>query len=220
MLGNGAADAKVVIGLGSAGEVLTSNGAGVPPTFQASGSGAYVLKAGDTMSGQLVIDATNPVPLGQFPFELGPSSGGTGCIIGMRGDGFNPTLYTFTLASYSTHTDVTCPEFDIITSSGAADAFYVSGSGTITGNWVVNGNVQATTFNGGALPTGTVTSASVVSANGFGGSVATATTTPAITLTTSISGMLKGSASALTAAVNGTDYVNPDTAIAYAYIFG
>jgi hypothetical protein len=49
--------------------------------------------------------------------------------------------------------------------------------------------------------TGTVTSASVVSANGFAGTVATATSTPAITLTTSITGILKGNGSAMSAAV-------------------
>jgi hypothetical protein len=57
--------------------------------------------------------------------------------------------------------------------------------------------------------TGTVTSASVVSANGFSGTVATATTTPAITITTSISGMLKGSGGALTAATANTDFQSP-----------
>lgn len=57
--------------------------------------------------------------------------------------------------------------------------------------------------------TGTVTSASVVSANGFAGTVATATTTPAITLTTSITGVLKGNGTAISAAVAGTDYVTP-----------
>jgi len=56
---------------------------------------------------------------------------------------------------------------------------------------------------------GTVTSASVVSANGFAGTVATATTTPAITLTTSISGVLKGNGTAISAATAGTDYVTP-----------
>ena len=59
---------------------------------------------------------------------------------------------------------------------------------------------------GAGSGTGTVTTVSVVSANGFAGTVADATTTPAITLTTSISGMLKGSASALVAATSGTDF--------------
>lgn len=51
--------------------------------------------------------------------------------------------------------------------------------------------------------TGTVTTASVVSANGFSGTVANATTTPAITLTTSITGILKGNGTAISAAVAG-----------------
>ena len=54
--------------------------------------------------------------------------------------------------------------------------------------------------NCGGGGSGSVTSVSVVSANGFSGSVATATTTPAITLSTSISGPLKGSSGALAAA--------------------
>lgn len=54
---------------------------------------------------------------------------------------------------------------------------------------------------------GTVTSVSVVTANGFAGSVATATTTPAITLSTTVTGILKGNGTAISAATAGTDYV-------------
>ena len=57
-----------------------------------------------------------------------------------------------------------------------------------------------------AVGTGTVTSVSVVSANGFAGTVATASSTPAITISTSISGVLKGNGTAISAAVAGTDY--------------
>jgi len=53
---------------------------------------------------------------------------------------------------------------------------------------------------------GTVTTLSVVSANGFTGTVANPTSTPAITLTTSISGVLKGNGTAISAATSGTDY--------------
>ncbi len=62
--------------------------------------------------------------------------------------------------------------------------------------------------------TGTVTSVSVVSANGFAGSVATDTTTPAITLSTTITGLLKGNGTAISAAVAGTDYVIPGGSVA------
>ena len=58
---------------------------------------------------------------------------------------------------------------------------------------------------------GTVTTVSVVSANGFAGTVATATSTPAITLTTSITGILKGNGTAISSAVSGTDYQAPST---------
>ena len=51
--------------------------------------------------------------------------------------------------------------------------------------------------------TGTVTSVSVVSANGFAGTVATATSTPAITISTTITGILQGNGTAISAATTG-----------------
>lgn len=47
---------------------------------------------------------------------------------------------------------------------------------------------------------GSVTTVSVATANGFAATVANATTTPAITLTTSITGLLKGNGTAISAA--------------------
>lgn len=49
---------------------------------------------------------------------------------------------------------------------------------------------------------GTVTSVSVVTANGFAGTVATPTTTPAITLTTTVTGVLKGNGTTISTALN------------------
>ena len=66
-----------------------------------------------------------------------------------------------------------------------------------------------TTFNNKG--SGTVTTVSVVSANGFAGTVATDTTTPAITLSTNITGVLKGNGTAISAASAGTDYQAPIT---------
>jgi hypothetical protein len=65
----------------------------------------------------------------------------------------------------------------------------------------------------GTPSSGTVTKTSVVSANGFAGSVATDTTTPAITISTSITGLLKGNGTAISAATSGTDYVVPSGSI-------
>lgn len=61
--------------------------------------------------------------------------------------------------------------------------------------------------------TGTVTTVSVATANGFAGSVANPTTTAAITLTTSITGLLKGNGTAMSAAVAGTDFIVPGGAL-------
>lgn len=68
---------------------------------------------------------------------------------------------------------------------------------------------NATNPNGYTTNTGTVTTASVVSANGFAGSVATAGTTPAITISTTVTGLLKGDGTAISAATAGTDYLTP-----------
>lgn len=56
-----------------------------------------------------------------------------------------------------------------------------------------------------------VSSISIVSANGFAGTVTNPTTTPAITLTTSITGILKGDGTSISAATAGTDYQAPIT---------
>jgi hypothetical protein len=63
---------------------------------------------------------------------------------------------------------------------------------------------------GAGTGSGTVTTASVVSANGFAGTVATDSTTPAITLTTTITGLLSGNGTAISAASTGYgDTTNP-----------
>ena len=99
----------------------------------------------------------------------------------------------------------------------------IGGTGTTGDTWTISGavitfNAAITAVNvvqvvglssSGGGGTGTVTSASVVTANGFYGSVATATTTPAITLNTNVSGIMKGTGSAMTAATAGTDYQAP-----------
>lgn len=108
--------------------------------------------------------------------------------------------------------------FRTIAVSGQSDIVADSTTDTLT--LVAGTNITITTDpttdaltinSSGGGGSGTVTSVSVVTANGFAGSVATATTTPAITLSTSVTGVLKGNGTAISAASAGTDYQAPIT---------
>ena len=113
------------------------------------------------------------------------------------------------IANGGTNGSATPTSFGVAYGTGTAYAFTAAGT---TG--------QVLTATTGGAPTwaapatsGTVTSVSVVSANGFAGTVATATTTPAITLTTSVTGVLKGNGTAISAAVVNTDYFAPSAPV-------
>ena len=107
--------------------------------------------------------------------------------------------------------------------AASAPSAHVGSGGTSHANAVAGGaagfmtGADKTKLNGiatGATAnTGTVTSASVATGNGFAGSVANATTTPAITITTNVTGMVKGNGTAISAATAGTDYVAPGGAL-------
>ena len=60
---------------------------------------------------------------------------------------------------------------------------------------------------------GTITAVSVASANGFAGS-SSGGATPALTLSTTVTGVLKGNGTAISAATAGTDYVIPSGSVA------
>jgi hypothetical protein len=92
---------------------------------------------------------------------------------------------------------------------------YTSGAGTVAATDTILQAIQKLDGNTAAVP-GTVTSVSVVSNNGFAGTVATSTSTPAITLTTTVTGMLKGSSVSgiVSAGTSGTDYSDGTSALA------
>lgn len=104
-----------------------------------------------------------------------------------------------------------------LTDVGTDGIVVTNGAGSVIGTGTsIAQHVADTTHNGylasadwntfNSKGSGTVTTASVVTANGLAGTVATATTTPAITLTTSVTGIVKGNGTALSAATSGTDY--------------
>ena len=117
----------------------------------------------------------------------------------IQGAYLQPVVQTGTIANYNLDNSPTAG--GIVYGTGPALA--VSAAGTL-GQVLTSGGAGAPTWatDGG----GTVTTVSVVSANGLAGTVATATTTPAITLSTTITGLLKGNGTAISAATSGTDY--------------
>lgn len=81
----------------------------------------------------------------------------------------------------------------------------IAGSGiTITSN-----ATGVTIAASGGSGSGTVTSVSVATGNGFAGTVANPATTPAITISTTVTGLLIGNGTAISAAVAGVDYQAP-----------
>ena len=120
----------------------------------------------------------------------------------IQGAYLQPVVQTGTIANYNLDSSPTAGGV----AYGTGPALAVSAAGTV-GQVLTSGGAGAPTWATDAG--GSVTSVSVVSANGLAGTVATATTTPAITLSTTVTGVVKGNGTALSAAVAATDYVAP-----------
>lgn len=145
-----------------------------------------------------------------------PVSDGSGVVSWGAGGGLSTSLtaghlYVGNVSNVAT--DIALSGDGTLSSAGALSVTKILGN-TIPSNasGVLTNNGSGTLTWAAAGGTGTVTTASIVSANGFAGTVANPTTTPAITLTTSITGMLKGNGTAISAASNITDYVAPSPA--------
>ena len=110
-------------------------------------------------------------------------------------NGVSATVMAYNDATSSIQTQLNSKQATIsLTTTGT------SGAATFVGN-----TLNIPQYSGGG--SGTVTSVSVVTANGFAGSVATNTTTPAITISTTITGLIKGNGTSISAATAGTDYL-------------
>jgi hypothetical protein len=173
---------------GTAGQVLTSAGAGVPtwatPTTgtvtSVSFTGGIITVANPTTTPALTVAGT---------------SGGI--------------LYFSSGTTWASSAALT--QYGVVYGGGAGATPVATAAGT-TGQVLTATTGGAPTWAAPAT-SGTVTSVSVVSANGFAGTVATATTTPAITLTTNVTGVLKGNGTAISAAVVNTDYFAPSAPV-------
>lgn len=149
--------------------------------------------------------------------------GGTGTVTSVAASG-GTTGLTFSGSPITTSGTLTLSGTLAVANGGTGATTFTNGQlliGNTTGNTLTKATLTAGTnisiTNGTGSITinstdqfvGTVTSVSVVSANGLAGTVATDTTTPAITLSTSVTGVVKGNGTALSAAIAGTDYVAP-----------
>jgi hypothetical protein len=117
----------------------------------------------------------------------------------IQGAYLQPVVQTGTIANYNLDNSPTAGGI----AYGTGPALAVSAAGTL-GQVLTSAGAGTPTWS--TASTGTVSSVSVVSANGLAGTVATATTTPAITLSTTVTGLLKGNGTAISAATSGTDY--------------
>ena len=130
--------------------------------------------------------------------QLSVGRGGTGLSAGTSG-GIPYFSSTSAMASSALLT-----QYGVVYGGGAGAAPVATAAGT-TGQ-VLTAVTSGAPIWANPATSGTVTSVSVVSANGFAGTVATATSTPAITISTSITGVLKGNGTAISAATANTDY--------------
>ena len=125
------------------------------------------------------------------------SQGTAGQVLTSAGTGATPT-WTTPAAGTVTSVTGTAP---VVSSGGTTPAISMPAATTSVDGYLTS--TDWNTFNGKG--SGTVTSVSVTSANGFAGT-SSGGATPALTLTTSITGVLKGNGTAISAATSGTDY--------------
>jgi hypothetical protein len=129
-------------------------------------------------------------------------------IFGLTGGGTNVTSLTdlqyapatVLTGANGTVTGVTATS-PVVSSGGVAPNISMPAATTSVNGYLTS--TDWTTFNNKG--SGTVTAVSVASANGLAGT-SSGGATPALTLTTSITGILKGNGTAISAATSGTDY--------------
>ena len=152
------------------------------------------------------------------PTLVTPDLGTPSALVGTNISG---TATAFTASNVTTNANLTGEATSVgnaatLTNSaviGKVLTGYASGAGTVAATDSILQAIQKLNGNTAAVP-GTVTSVSVVTNNGFAGTVATDTSTPAITLTTTVTGMLKGSSGVISAGTSGTDYSLGTSALA------
>jgi hypothetical protein len=109
--------------------------------------------------------------------------------------------------TYVTSVSGTAP---VVSSGGTTPAISMAAANTSTNGYLTS--TDWNTFNGKQAAGTYVTAITIASSNGFAGT-SSGGATPALTLTTSITGLLKGNGTAISAAVANTDYVPLSTVL-------
>jgi hypothetical protein len=184
-----------------------TNGSATPTTYGiAYGTGtSYAFTAAGTAK-QVLIANTSAAPTWSTlttgaSILYGDSSGGfSNVTIGSGVSFVAGTLSATGLGGTVTAVTGTSP---VVSSGGTTPAISMAAANTTTDGYLTS--TDWNTFNN-KQPAGTyVTAVSVASANGFAGT-SSGGATPALTLSTSITGLLKGNGTAISAATSGTDY--------------
>lgn len=192
---------------GTSGQVLATNGSGLLSWITGGGgggSGTVTSVSGTgTVSGITLtgtVTSFGSLTLGgSLDLSSPPAIGGTA-----------PSTGSFTTISASSANDLRF--------YNSGNTFYVGfkgGASSANTIWTLptadgtSGQVLTTngtgTLSWASAGSGTVTAVSVTSANGFAGT-SSGGSTPALTLSTTVTGLLKGNGTAISAATSGTDY--------------
>ncbi len=111
-------------------------------------------------------------------------------------------------------------QYIVINATSTTQSVKVVGVGPTTGVTIVSGERAHIAWNGTdyvkVASNTAMTAVSVATANGLAGT-SSGGTTPALTLSTTVSGVLKGNGTAISAAVSGTDYAPPTSGTSILY---
>ncbi len=179
------------------------------PTSRTISAGAGLTGGGDLSANRsfaVNFSSTTPEP-------LGPGSPGVSTVAA-RGDHVHPavdlsdtteTQGVLPLSRGGTGNSLSPVAGAIVYSSN--DKMYLTTAGSV-GQVLRSGGPGGVPF-WTEVGAGTVISVAVATANGFAGTVVSPTLSPIITLSTTVSGLLKGNGTELSAATAGIDYVEP-----------
>ena len=183
--------------------LINNTGTGAKTVKNTSGTGISVPAGKATLvynNGTNVVDAASYFTSLTLGSALPVASGGTALTAGTSG-GVLAYTASGTLASSAALT-----QYGVVYGGGAGAVPVATAAGT-TGQVLTATTSGAPSWSSPAT-SGTVTAVSVASTNGFAGT-SSGGATPALTLQTSITGVLKGNGTAISAATAGTDYVTP-----------